>query len=109
MSKRDYFLEQRNRYRLALESLTPGGSEFFANIERCVSHVRERFESGDAAKKECVRLRRKWESRMQAFRDVCIRDMNGDGSTLECILCGQVGRGGEERHDCDCPMKEDVE
>jgi len=32
---------EQNRYRLALESLTPGGSEFVHDIEKCVSFVRE--------------------------------------------------------------------
>ena len=37
--------EDRKRYRLALESLTVGGSEYHEDPERCVAHVRERQES----------------------------------------------------------------
>lgn len=54
----EHALSECRRYRLALESLTPGGSEFFENPQRCVEHIRERFESGDEAKKELARLRR---------------------------------------------------
>lgn len=41
-----------------LELLTPGGSEFIADPERCVAYVRERFSTGDKAKKDRARLRR---------------------------------------------------
>lgn len=46
------------RYRKALESLTPGGSEFSGDSERCVEYVRELINSGHEAKKDRVRLRR---------------------------------------------------
>lgn len=52
----------------ALVGLTPGGSEYFtrstllddyfADTERCVTVVRERYDSGHRAKLECVELRR---------------------------------------------------
>ena len=51
-------IEFLNKCRKALESLTPGGSEYFRNPERCVSTVRERIKHGHEAKKELVRLRR---------------------------------------------------
>ncbi len=44
--------------RKALESLTPGGSEYYRNPELCVSTVRERFKTGHEAKKELARLRK---------------------------------------------------
>lgn len=33
------------RYKKALEGLTPGGSEYVNDPERCAAHVRERFDS----------------------------------------------------------------
>lgn len=44
--------------RKSLESLTPGGSEFYRDPERCVSTVRERFKSGHETKKELAKLRK---------------------------------------------------
>lgn len=34
---------ERKRYDMALQSLTPGGSEYVSDPERCVEHVRERL------------------------------------------------------------------
>lgn len=36
---------EREKYRLALESVTVGGSEFHRDPERCVAHIRERYDS----------------------------------------------------------------
>jgi len=44
--------------RKALESLTPGGSEYFRDPARCVSTVRDRFNSCHEAKKELIKLRK---------------------------------------------------
>lgn len=44
--------------RKSLESLTPGGSEFYRNPELCVSTVRERFKSGHEARKSLTKLRK---------------------------------------------------
>ena len=51
-------LEMEWRAMLSLESLTPGGSEYVSDPERCVAHVCERFASGDKAKKDRARMRR---------------------------------------------------
>ena len=48
---------EEETYRLALENLTPGGSEFHRNPERCVEHIRKRLKDGSDAKRECVKLR----------------------------------------------------
>lgn len=58
LSKVEKLEEELKKYRLALEGLTPGGSEFHKDPERCVAYVRDRFDSGHQAKKDCVRLRR---------------------------------------------------
>ena len=55
---RDHEIEFLNKCRKALESLTPGGSEYFRDPERCVSCVRDRFKTGHEAKKELVKLRK---------------------------------------------------
>lgn len=41
MLERDEARAEADRYRLALESLTPGGSEYHRNPERCVAAVQE--------------------------------------------------------------------
>ena len=45
---------------LALESLTPGGSEYVADPERCVWYVRELIRTGGEAKKDRARIRREY-------------------------------------------------
>lgn len=47
-----------DQYRLALESLTPGGSEFVSDAQRCVEYVRRIKSDYVAAMKENVRLRK---------------------------------------------------
>ncbi len=44
--------------RLTLEGLTPGGSEYANDPERCEVYIRERFDAGHQAKKDAVRLKR---------------------------------------------------
>lgn len=46
------------KWRMAYEALTPGGSEFHSDLDRCRDYVMERFHSGHEAKKEVVRLKR---------------------------------------------------
>jgi hypothetical protein len=50
-------LVEMEDYRRALESLTPGGSEFYKSPARCVEYIRDRFKMGSDAKRECMRLR----------------------------------------------------
>lgn len=97
----EHFEKQADRYRLALEGLTPGGSEFYKNPEGCVAHIRQRLDSGDAAKKECVRLRRT-NAEIRKSLDFLILDMNGDGSFLKCSACGKTWKD-KERHGSGCP------
>jgi hypothetical protein len=35
---------ERDKWRIAMENLTPGGSEFHKDLDRCVTYVRERFD-----------------------------------------------------------------
>ncbi len=44
-------------YRRALESFTPGGSEFYKNPAACVEYIRMRLQSGTNAHRELARLR----------------------------------------------------
>lgn len=93
---------EAEKYRLALEELTPGGSEFYKNPKRCISYIQDRFEFGHKAKVEAVRLRRV----IEKFRDYLICDMGGDGRTLKCSACGYVGYSATERHEEECPFNE---
>jgi hypothetical protein len=36
---------ERDKWRIAMENLTPGGSEFHKDLDRCVAHIRERFDT----------------------------------------------------------------
>lgn len=96
-------MSEGDPYRLALEGLTPGGSEFYKDIERCVAHIRDRFDSGHRARKEVVKLRRINAEILKSL-DYFIRDMNGDGSLFKCDACGQTWKD-EERHGDDCPLR----
>lgn len=51
--------EKADKWRLALENLTPVGSEFQNDVERCVAYVRERYDEQHEAMKDRVRLTRK--------------------------------------------------
>jgi len=35
---------ERDKWRIAMENLTPGGSEYYNDLERCVAVIRERFD-----------------------------------------------------------------
>lgn len=47
-----------NEWQRALESLTPGGSEFCGDAEACLAHVRQRLDTSHERGKKIVRLRR---------------------------------------------------
>lgn len=49
--------EDAQKYRLALESLTPKGSEYHRDIERCIGYVKERMADGHRAKLDRVELK----------------------------------------------------
>ena len=55
---------------LALQSLTPKGSEYVNDPDRCVAYVRERFQSGHDAKMEAVRLRARVAELEAALRSI---------------------------------------
>jgi len=50
--------EENDKWRLALEALTPQGSEFHNDLDRCVGYVRDKYQNGIDAVKENVRHRR---------------------------------------------------
>ena len=51
-------VEQGDKWRLALEALTPQGSEFHNDLERCVEYVRARLDERHEALKNVAKLRR---------------------------------------------------
>ena len=53
---------EKDKWRLALEGLTPQGSEFHNNLEHCVGWVSRAIGQGHEAKKDRVRLTRENES-----------------------------------------------
>jgi hypothetical protein len=58
----DYLIQHirdTDKWRLALENLTPMGSEYHNDLERCVEHIRNRYDIAHEERKELVRLRRR--------------------------------------------------
>jgi hypothetical protein len=52
-------IRDTDKWRLALENLTPLGSEYHNDLERCVEHIRNRYDIAHEERKELVRLRRR--------------------------------------------------
>lgn len=50
----DRIIAQFKRYKVALEGLTPSGSEFVNEPERCSAHVRERLDSQHNIAKQAI-------------------------------------------------------
>jgi hypothetical protein len=52
-------IRDTDKWRLALENLTPMGSEYHNDLERCVEYIRNRYDLAHEERKELVRLRRR--------------------------------------------------
>jgi hypothetical protein len=52
-------IRDTDKWRLALENLTPMGSEYHNDLERCVEYIRNRYDLANEERKELVRLRRR--------------------------------------------------
>jgi hypothetical protein len=52
-------IRDTDKWRLALENLTPLGSEYHNDLERCVEYIRNRYDLANEERKELVRLRRR--------------------------------------------------
>lgn len=73
-------------WRKALQSLTPGGSEF-QSPETCEAYVREKLRQGHEKAKEVVRLGREIARLRKAFRHTHVAGPDGDLDTCrECAL-----------------------
>jgi hypothetical protein len=62
--------EEIKPYDLALQSLTPGGSEFVRNPERCAKFARERRDSANAAMKKAIIERNELRSENERLRQM---------------------------------------
>ena len=60
--------------RLILEGLTPGGSEYYGDPERCAFYVRELITRGHEAKKDRVRLQRVNDELVAALERIAKQD-----------------------------------
>lgn len=61
---------ERDKWRLALESLTPQGSEFYNDLENCMAWIEKQRQSGHEARKEVVRLKRQLKVLQEARSEV---------------------------------------
>lgn len=88
------------RFDLALQSLTPGGSEFVRDPERCVAYVKDLFHSGHEAKKDCVRLRSQRDELAAHLQGVLVFS----DRFVECIFCASSvkDRDGKRLHGPGC-------
>jgi hypothetical protein len=62
-----------DKYRLALEHLTPGGSEFHADAERCARYVKETFDSNHATMKRAIKQRNEARAEVERLRGALAR------------------------------------
>jgi len=62
-----------------LERLTPQGSEFYNDPDRCFAHIEELIYSGHEAKKEVVRQKRKVSDMLAFIEKVAQWDFEGIG------------------------------
>lgn len=86
---------ETRRYRLALESLTPGGSEFVKDPEACVRFVRERRAAQKRAAFNAIKRQRAAEQERDALRAALeeeIERLGHDGNTPGCVKCVMVNR-----------------
>jgi hypothetical protein len=71
----DTVYQAASQYRMALESLTPGGSEFYDDPDRCVSFVKDHDQSQHRHLIELVKIRNQ--------QDNLIRDLKSQIEALE--------------------------
>lgn len=57
-------------WRLAMESLTPGGSEFYNDMDYCTKWIQDRLIERHEAKKEVIRLQRQVRDLTDKVRDL---------------------------------------
>ena len=95
-------VHQADLYRramLALESLTPSGSEYVGDHERCVAHVREQQTHLTDLLKKTIRAKREAEAENKKLREsnehwgksprIWHRCKNGHICTYEAVLCSR--------------------
>ena len=51
-------IAEADKWRLAVEALTPQGSEYHNDLPRCLAHINQKLGDGQTAKKELVKVRR---------------------------------------------------
>ena len=56
-----------NKWRIALESLTPQGSEYHNDLPRCMEAIQHKLTLGHEAMKECARLRKEVDKRRKVI------------------------------------------
>ena len=56
-----------NKWRIALESLTPQGSEYHNDLPRCMEAIQHKLTLGHEAMKECARLRKEIDKRRKVI------------------------------------------
>ena len=71
-------------YRRALESLTPGGSEFYKSPAACVEYIRMRLKSGENAQRERARLR----GLVQDIKHM----VKGNAALTDLLIAGEKAR-----------------
>lgn len=58
-------------WRIGFESLTPGGSEFYNDMDYCTKYVRDRYEDMYNGKKEIIRLQRRIKELTKSPSNIC--------------------------------------
>lgn len=79
-------LNNHREWALALQSLTPGGSEYVDEPQRCATHVRDTMDSRWDIIKQCVIEKRKLKTALKGVSEA-LKDIHDDDLTLaeRCI------------------------